>query len=246
MEEHQHLEVCVGLRGSSYIAGRDTFVPLSRHRSAVVFPGCPHSESVRKGQDSYSNLWLCFADQVDIQRTEYTHAPERFRVTVVARLVPPPQLNTTLTQFRALYEQHADELMLNGLWSLLLGQVLSSESVDAEAPSGRMARLVRFTVGAMHESPGAPWTVASLGALVGWSENHYSLRFREEMGTSPMRYLLRLRLERARAALLAEPHRRVSEIAYATGFNSLSYFSRRFREAYGAVPGRYRERAAPA
>jgi len=64
-------------------------------------------------------------------------------------------------------------------------------------------------------------------------------------GTTPSRYILARRLERARA-LLADParHRRnVGEIAYAVGFSDLPYFSRSFRAAFGHSPREAREAA---
>jgi AraC-like DNA-binding protein len=56
--------------------------------------------------------------------------------------------------------------------------------------------------------------------------------------TTPGRYILARRLERARV-LLADPaqHRRtISDIAYAVGFVELPHFSRSFRAAYGRSP----------
>jgi AraC-like DNA-binding protein len=57
-------------------------------------------------------------------------------------------------------------------------------------------------------------------------------------GTTPGRYILGRRLERAHV-LLGDPaqHRRaISDIAYAVGFADLPYFSRSFRAAYGRSP----------
>ena len=45
-------------------------------------------------------------------------------------------------------------------------------------------------------------------------------------------HLLRLRVERAQALLAAAP-RPVSEVAFAVGFNDLSYFARIFRRFVG-------------
>ena len=53
----------------------------------------------------------------------------------------------------------------------------------------------------------------------------------------------RRRLEECRAALAAEPHRSVLDIAYAWGFGSLASFYRAFQAAFGASPGDLRKAA---
>ena len=47
--------------------------------------------------------------------------------------------------------------------------------------------------------------------------------------------LLELRLRKA-ADLLAHPGERISDIAFACGFNDLSYFNRCFRRRFGLTP----------
>lgn len=85
-------------------------------------------------------------------------------------------------------------------------------------------------------------TVEDLAAAVNLSYVQCYRRLRDEAGLTPSAYIRTLRLERA-AALLEDGAGTVSEIAYGVGFNSLSYFSRCFREAYGVAPSGYAARA---
>ena len=57
-------------------------------------------------------------------------------------------------------------------------------------------------------------------------------------GFSPNDYIRHQRLQRA-SYLLLRKFGNVSEVAYAVGFNSLSYFSKCFREKYGCTPCAY-------
>lgn len=57
-------------------------------------------------------------------------------------------------------------------------------------------------------------------------------------GMSPKHYLQNWRLQRA-ASLLAEGKMNISEVAEASGFNSLSYFSKSFKRLYGVSPKEY-------
>jgi AraC-like DNA-binding protein len=60
----------------------------------------------------------------------------------------------------------------------------------------------------------------------------------QETGVSFAERVMELRLQKARALLAAPPHAamRVSDIAYACGFNEVSYFNRCFRRRFGASP----------
>jgi AraC-like DNA-binding protein len=52
-------------------------------------------------------------------------------------------------------------------------------------------------------------------------------------------YLARVRIEKAKALLL-EPNRRISEVAYDVGFQSLTHFNRVFRKIVRQSPSSYR------
>ncbi len=60
-----------------------------------------------------------------------------------------------------------------------------------------------------------------------------------ETGSGFAERVLELRLEKATAALADRNHDhvRISEIAYACGFNDISYFNRQFRRRFGHAPG---------
>ncbi|WP_322517463.1 helix-turn-helix domain-containing protein [Rhodopseudomonas palustris] len=59
-------------------------------------------------------------------------------------------------------------------------------------------------------------------------------------GDSAREQILSTRLERARRRILSESQLTVGEIAYASGFNDLSFFYRAYRRHFGAAPGERR------
>ncbi|MHA4866088.1 AraC family transcriptional regulator [Duganella sp. PWIR1] len=67
------------------------------------------------------------------------------------------------------------------------------------------------------------------------STNYFSELFHKSVGCTFQQYLQRLRLEFAHA-LLHSSELPVTEIAYSAGFNTLTHFSRVFRQAYGQAP----------
>ncbi len=63
--------------------------------------------------------------------------------------------------------------------------------------------------------------------------------FSDVLGATPVRYLIRHRLEKAAEELKRMDGRTISEIAYSCGFSDASYFNRCFRKAYGMTPSEY-------
>ena len=75
----------------------------------------------------------------------------------------------------------------------------------------------------------------SLAAAASLSYHQLYRSLRDELGTTPSRYIRTVRAECA-ATLLSQGAGSVTEIAYAVGFESLSYFRRAFRERFEATP----------
>src|SRR6266478_9506479 len=71
------------------------------------------------------------------------------------------------------------------------------------------------------------------------SANHLSEKFKEVAGINFVDYVARIRIGKARD-LLQNSNLRISEIAFAVGFQSLSQFNRVFRKLSGKSPSAYR------
>ena len=66
--------------------------------------------------------------------------------------------------------------------------------------------------------------------------------FRQGIHQSPISYLIEFRLKQA-AKLLTSTEESIARIAEETGFDSSTYFCRKFRELYGMTPGNYRSQS---
>ena len=87
-----------------------------------------------------------------------------------------------------------------------------------------------------------PLDVPALARSAHVSEDYFSRSFKAAFGETPHRYLLRRRMERAKA-LLRAGELSVTEVCFAVGFNSLGSFSSQFRRFVGESPTSYRNRA---
>lgn len=72
----------------------------------------------------------------------------------------------------------------------------------------------------------------------GTSARQLQRLFRIHLGLRPIQYLTEVRLNQARV-LLAQTELQVQEVALACGYNSLSTFTKLFRERFGIAPSRY-------
>jgi transcriptional regulator GlxA family with amidase domain len=86
------------------------------------------------------------------------------------------------------------------------------------------------------------WPVHRLARVSHVSEAHFARSFKQAFGVPPHRYLLTRRIERA-TALLRDSERSITEIAFATGWESLGTFGRTFRDVTGESPSAVRARA---
>lgn len=84
-----------------------------------------------------------------------------------------------------------------------------------------------------------PWPVKRLAEVSGISQGHFARCFKMAFGAPPHRYLLSRRIERA-TALLRDTELRITEIAFATGWESLGTFGRVFRDITGRSPSAQR------
>ncbi len=64
--------------------------------------------------------------------------------------------------------------------------------------------------------------------------------FHNTLHTTPMQYVRQLRIKKA-ADLLHTTNKSAKDIAFACGFNDMSYFTRSFKEVYGQTPIIYRK-----
>jgi YesN/AraC family two-component response regulator len=75
---------------------------------------------------------------------------------------------------------------------------------------------------------------------VGVSENYLSQIFRQETSISPLDYLNRFRISKAKEYLLKNDDT-ITQIALRVGYNDPAYFSRVFRKLTGSSPQEFRQ-----
>ena len=89
---------------------------------------------------------------------------------------------------------------------------------------------------------GEELSLTKVANVVKMNANHLSENFKQVTGINFVEYVARTRLANA-CDLLRNPKLRISEIAFAAGFQSLSQFNRVFKRFSGKSPTQYRTAA---
>ncbi|MBN3562392.1 GlxA family transcriptional regulator [Aliamphritea spongicola] len=84
-----------------------------------------------------------------------------------------------------------------------------------------------------------PISTAELALLVGVSRRHLERQFQKYLQTTPTRFYLQLRLQRAQQ-LLRQTNMALLEIGLACGFANKNYFCKCYRDFFGTPPGEER------
>ena len=86
-------------------------------------------------------------------------------------------------------------------------------------------------------------TLGQVAKAVNTSTFYFCKMFKKVTGINFTDYVSRVRIEKAKNLLL-NPNLRISEIAYAVGFQSLTHFNRVFKKISGNSPTDYRAHLA--
>lgn len=103
--------------------------------------------------------------------------------------------------------------------------------------------VVSRAIARLHAEPSRHWTVEDLAAEAGASRTVLGERFGKMVGSAPIEYLARLRMQLA-AERLRSTRQTLGQVAEAVGYESEAAFSRAFRRIVGVSPGAWREAAA--
>jgi AraC-like DNA-binding protein len=141
-------------------------------------------------------------------------------------LIPPDKYNAIVRLLTFFAEQ----------LSALINQIVL-EKQNAEPPLVQKARQY------IEQHKMEPITLNDVAKASGASVFHFCKVFKKTTGVKFTDYVARVRLEDAKTQLL-NPNRRISEVAYDVGFQSLTQFNRMFKRVFGQSPTDFRAHLA--
>jgi AraC-like DNA-binding protein/ligand-binding sensor protein len=197
----------------------DTAVPVRVGENLVAFLQTGqvllHQPDRKEFKRTARNL-LSWGSEVDLKKLEEAY----FQSRVLNR-----KQYESVVRLLTIFAQHL---------ATLSNQLIVQESA-AELPAIAKARAF------IGEHQAETLSLPMVAQAVNMSAFYFCKTFKKATGMTFTDYLARVRIEKVKNLLL-NPHKRISEAAYETGFQSLSQFNRVFRRVAGESPSRYRER----
>lgn len=120
---------------------------------------------------------------------------------------------------------------------------LCARAAKSSVRPSRIQRAVADAERFLNEHHAEPVNVEELAVKLGVAYSHFRRAFRARTGFAPWKYVIHLRLTRARR-LLASGDAKLDDIAARVGFSSGFHLSHAFKQAYGQAPDTWRRTLA--
>jgi transcriptional regulator GlxA family with amidase domain len=139
-------------------------------------------------------------------------------------------------------EDHpSQELFANMMLKELIVRLMQTQSrfglVEAaeEGSQDRLSYVIQYIQRHLSEDI----SIEDLSKKACMSTSHFYRTFRNEMGMSPVNFIMEQRIAKAKK-LLKETNLSIQEVGYRCGFNNLSYFNRVFKREEALTPTNFR------
>lgn len=117
----------------------------------------------------------------------------------------------------------------------------AAQKVSLQSRQGMRNAHLTKAIAIMQDHLDAPMLHSEMAGQIGISTRQLERLFGKYLNTSPKKYYMELRLERARH-LLVQTEMSVMDIAVACGFESAGHFSRVYRASFGVTPMMQRDK----
>lgn len=204
----------------------------------AISPNMHHEETAT---DTFTRYMAIFISKefYEIQYAIYSNRePEHY---IWKQFLVNHDIMFYLKEFMYEYENRLPgcENMLKGLGTVITHQLIRSllkinTSKSLISDKFEIEKIIEY----MHQHFGEKLSVGILAKLINMSESHFIRIFKKEIELTPMEYLIKLRIEKAKKLLMSNT-KSITEIAFLCGFNSTSHFSSCFAKQLGMTPSAY-------
>jgi AraC-like DNA-binding protein len=204
----------------------------------VIIPYGTHVTYHPINENYYKKYWCHF----QAQHTSM-HLFDFITVPYVIKSNAPEEITSVFTALTQSFQTQTSfsPLILNGYLQHLLALCLKDVGIERlsysqSVPTDKIELLNQYIYAHLESEI----TLAELADLVHFHPNYFIRFFKKYFGTSPLKYVSNVRIERAKE-LLKTTALSITEISEQLGYSSAYHFSARFKEAVGYSPRSYRK-----
>jgi transcriptional regulator GlxA family with amidase domain len=134
----------------------------------------------------------------------------------------------------------SDAALINAAVTAIIALVFHARLSDSESIQPELPMPVQKALEKMRLYFHTPIRVVELAQLASMSESHFSRQFKAAIGTSPIDWLRRERINQAKHRLI-ESDDAIKEIARQVGYSDQFFFSKDFKKMTQLTPSKFRE-----
>lgn len=229
-----HFAWCENGSGKFIIQGQ--MFEIKQDMGFFFFPDIPHEYY------PVSSPWTLKFVAFDGENIENIFKLAGIRRYEVFNIPKDSLFRKTADDLYALIELEQDDLMLDisALLYTLIIKFKNTLTHKSEIPYRKNQNRLNPVIKFMEENYQSCITLDELAAIIGVSPDFLCRLFKDAYSISPIKYLLELRINKARLMLINFPHISVKEVSHKVGFNDPSYFCSVFKKAEGLTPNAFR------
>lgn len=244
---HSYYQIIAGMKGEGTIEIGAKSYPVGERRIFLIPPQLPHAIRRQEGSQPPQLMDIKF---------NVNDEPLRKDLAGLDTCLESVDFNRFQKTFGHILQESEERkpyyyqricyhfgLLLTNILRDTMGQSSKGEETDmvAQPGGGRgsvgMDRLIQY----MNQNYAENISLAGLAEMANISKTTLIQVFKSTYGTTPIKYIISVRLEKAKE-LLTNTEATVGEISELIGFQSIHYFSRYFKSREGVSPNEYRLR----
>ncbi|PHR64870.1 AraC family transcriptional regulator [Pseudidiomarina marina] len=240
VERQQHTDYLLIFchRGSGWYRTETASGNLRAGQLLLLPAGQAHAYAAHNEQP-WSIYWAHFQGSAAAACLEFLELTNQQPVLTLARWRQLVPVVTDLLNLQTQRHQFAAAVVAASLLQRIIAE-LPRLTATMQAPQGfDLPALERF----MYNNSHRDLSLDDFADFAGLSRFHFSKKFKQFTGTSPMRYFNQIRVKIA-CQLLDASTDSIRQISQQLGFDDPYYFSRLFKKTMGISPQYYRESSA--
>ncbi len=246
---HDFPEIGIILSGQGTYHLNDEYVPVAEGDVLFFNPGTAHESVINSPEDYRMEFFVGFSD-VEFNGMKKNHIELRDGGNILHT-----KGKTRRVLFRICEEMEKENIarrpgryfMLKSYLIQLLLQIVREQMEQVEPLEGREFEYAGKKETAEQIADYLDEHFAEKISLDQIAENMYlspfyiSKIFKSEIGESPIHYLIRIRMEKAKELLEKKPELSVADVSGCVGYEDVYHFSKLFKKTYGVSPSKVKK-----